>query len=50
MANKGKWHCSPLPAVLGVIAKAFCNGCLRLPNFDLLIISLSVKTILAVSY
>ena len=25
----------------------FCNGYLRLPNFDLLIISLSVKTILA---
>ena len=28
----------PLPALPGVIANAFqCNGCVRLPNFDLLI-------------
>ena len=40
-----------LPALQGVIANAFqCNGCVRLPNFDLLIISLSVKRILVVSY
>ena len=30
----------PLPALPGVIANAFqCNGCVRLPNFDLLVIS-----------
>ena len=41
----------PLPALPGVIANAFqCNGCVRLPNFDLLIISLSVERILVVSY
>ena len=41
----------PLPALPGVIANAFqCNGCVRLPNFDLLIISLSVGRILDVSY
>ena len=40
-----------LPALPGVIANAFqCNGYVRLPNFDLLIISLSVKKILVVSY
>ena len=40
-----------LPALPGVIANAFqCNGCVRLPNFDLLIISLSVEGILVVSY
>ena len=33
-----------------VIANAFCNGCVRLPNFDLLIISLSVRQIFVVSY
>ena len=37
----------PLPAMPGVIANAFqCNGYVRLPNFDLLIISLSVKKFL----
>ena len=41
----------PLPALPGVIANAFqCNGCVRLPNFDLLIISLSVGRILVVSF
>ena len=31
----------PLPALPEVIANAFqCNGCVRLPNFDLLIIYL----------
>ena len=41
----------PLPALPGVIANSFqCNGCVRLPNFDLLIISLSVERILVVSY
>ena len=40
-----------LPALPGVIANAFqCNGCVRLPNFDLIIISLSVGGILVVSY
>ena len=35
-----------LPALPGVIANAFqCNGCVRLPNFDLSIISLSVERI-----
>ena len=39
----------PLPAMPQVIANAFqCNGCVRLPNFDLLIISLSVERILVV--
>ena len=33
-----------------VIANAFCNECVRLPNFDLLIISLFVKIIFVVSY
>ena len=41
----------PLPALPGVIANAFqCSGCVRLPNFDLLIISLSVERIIVVSY
>ena len=41
----------PLPALPGVIANALqCNGCVRLPNFDLLIISLSVERILVVLY
>ena len=41
----------PLPALPGVIANAFqCNGCVRLSNFDLLIISLFVERILVVSY
>ena len=41
----------PLPALPGVIANAFqCNGCVRLPKFDLLIISLSLERILVVSY
>ena len=41
----------PLPALPGVIANAFqCNGCAKLPNFDLLIISLSVERIFVVSY
>ena len=41
----------PLPALPGVIANAFqCNVCVRLPNFDLLIISLSVERIFVVSY
>ena len=41
----------PLPALPGVIANAFqCNGCVRLPNFDLLIISFYVERILVVSY
>ena len=41
----------PLPALPGVIADAFqCNRCVRLPNFDLLIIFLSLQRILAVSY
>ena len=40
-----------LPALPGVIANAFqCNGCVRLPNFDLSIISLSVERIPVVSY
>ena len=40
-----------LPALPGVIANAFqCNGCVRLPNFDLLIISSSVERIFVVSY
>ena len=50
MANTKKWRRSPLPAVPEVITNTFCNWCLRLPNFDLLIITLSVKTFLAVSY
>ena len=33
-----------------VIANAFCNECVRLPDFDLLIISLSVKPNFVVSY
>ena len=33
-----------------LIVNAFCNECLSLPNFDLFIISLSVKTILVVAY
>ena len=43
----------PLPALPGVIVNTFqCNGCVRLPNFDLLIISPSVERILVffVSY
>ena len=41
----------PLPALPQVIANAFqCSGCVRLPNFDLLIISLSVEIIFVVSY
>ena len=41
----------PLPALPRVIANAFqCNVCVRLPNFDLLIISLSVERIFVVSY
>ena len=41
----------PLPVLPGVIAKAFqCNVCVRLLNFDLLIISLSVERIFVVSY
>ena len=41
----------PLPALPEVIANTFqCNGCVRLPNFDLLIISFSVERILVVSY
>ena len=40
-----------LPALPGVIANPFqCNGCVRLLNFDLLIISLSVERILVISY
>ena len=40
-----------LPALPGVITNAFqCNGCVRLPNFDLLIISLSVERTFVVSY
>ena len=50
MANKRNWRCLPLHTVPGVIANAFGNGCLRLLNVDLLVISLSVKMILAVSY
>ena len=37
----------PLPEV---IANAFCNGCVRLPNFDLSIISLSVRQIIVSLY
>ena len=41
----------PLPALPGVIANAFqCSGCVRLSNFDLLIISLSVESFFVVSY
>ena len=47
MAYKRKLRRSPLPEV---IANAFCNRCVRLPNFDLLIISLSVRRIFVVSY
>ena len=43
MAYKRKWRRPPLPALPEVIVNAFSNGCERLPNFDWLIISLSVK-------
>ena len=33
-----------------IIANAFCNGCVGLPDFDLLIISLSVKRIFHLYY
>ena len=50
-----KEHCvvRPLPALpgVGLIANAFqCNECVRLPNFDLLIIPLFFERILVVSY
>ena len=33
-------------AILPSLPNAFCNGCVRLPDFDLLIISLPVKDFL----
>ena len=50
MAYKRKWRRSQLPALPEVIANAFCNGFVRLPNFDLLNISLSHKKFVVVSY
>ena len=51
MAYKRSGVVRLLPALPGVIANASqCNGCVRLPNFDLLIISLSVERIFVVSY
>ena len=50
MAYEIKWRRSLLPAVPEVIANAFCNGRVRLLNFYLLIISLSVKIIFIASY
>ena len=38
------------PAIPCIEVSDFAMGVYRLPNFDLLIISLSVKTTLAVSY
>ena len=48
MVYKRNWRRSPLG--LPRIANAFCNGCVSLPNFDLFIISLSVKRIYVVSF
>ena len=50
MGNKRKLRRSQLPAVPRVIANAFCNGCVRLSNFDFFIMYmyLSVKTVLVV--
>ena len=51
MSHKRQWRRSAITCIAGVIANAFqCNGCVRLLNFDLLIISLSVERILVVSY
>ena len=50
MAHKRRWRRSAITCIAGVIANSFqCNGCVRLPNFDLLIISLSVERIFVVS-
>ena len=50
MAYKRKCRRSSLPALPDVIANAFCNRCVKLPNFDLLFISLFNKIIFVVSY
>ena len=39
--------CSPLPELPEVIANAFCNGCVSLPNLDLLIFLYLLKSFLS---
>ena len=52
MAHKRRWHRSAITCIAGGKCERIymCNGCVRLPNFDLLIISLSMERILFVSY
>ena len=51
MTYKRQWRRSAITCIARGNWNAFqCNWCVRLPNFDLLIISLSVERILVVSY
>ena len=52
MAHKRRWRRSAITCIAGGKCERIymCNGCVRLPNFDLLIISLFMERILFVSY
>ena len=52
MVHKRRWRRSAITCIAGGKCERIymCNGCVRLPNFDLLIISLFMERILFVSY